>query len=108
MQLSAIIGLLVNRYPRTRQGPSGTIIRPSKRKCSRKGLVSFEKRLSEKEWLIFDNRIMAEDPLTLREMGKRFDASRESMRLKQGKISRRLVRHLDRTLHATRESGKSL
>ena len=56
----------------------------------RKRLGEFKKRLGEKECLIFDNRVIAEDPLTLKEIEKRFDASRESMRQKQGKISRRL------------------
>jgi RNA polymerase sigma-32 factor len=59
-----------------------------------KRLGNFKKRLSEKECFIFDNRIMAEDPLTLEEIGKRFNRSRESIRQIQEKISKNLARNL--------------
>ena len=59
-----------------------------------KRLGDFKKRLSEKECFILDNRIMADDPLTLREIGERFNTSRESVRQIQVKISRNLVRSL--------------
>ena len=42
----------------------------------------------------FDNRIMAGRPLTLREIGERFNTSRESVRQIQAKISRNLARNL--------------
>jgi RNA polymerase sigma-32 factor len=60
----------------------------------RKRLRDFKKLLTEKQCFILDNRIMADDPLTLEEIGKRFNTSRESVRQAQTKISRNLVRHL--------------
>jgi RNA polymerase sigma-32 factor len=60
----------------------------------RRRLGDFKKRLSEKESFIFDNRMMAEDPLTLREIGERFSTSRESVRQIQAKISRNLAQNL--------------
>ena len=57
-------------------------------------LGAFKKQLSEKECFIFDHRIMAEDPLTLREIGERFNVSRESVRQIQAKISRNLASNL--------------
>jgi RNA polymerase sigma-32 factor len=59
-----------------------------------KRLGDFKKQLSEKECFIFDNRIMAENPLTLREIGERFSTSRESVRQIQAKISKNLARNL--------------
>jgi RNA polymerase sigma-32 factor len=59
-----------------------------------KRLDEFKKLLNEKECFILDNRIMAEDPLTLREIGERFNTSRESVRQIQAKISSNLARHL--------------
>jgi RNA polymerase sigma-32 factor len=59
-----------------------------------KRLGDFKKKLSEKECFIFDNRIMAENPLTLREIGERFSTSRESVRQLQVKISRSLAKDL--------------
>ena len=59
-----------------------------------KKLGDFKKQLNEKECFILDNRIMAEDPLTLREIGERFNTSRESVRQIQVKISRNLANNL--------------
>ncbi len=59
-----------------------------------KKLADFKKRLSEKECFILDNRIMAEDPVTLREIGERFGTSRESVRQMQAKVSRDLTKNL--------------
>jgi RNA polymerase sigma-32 factor len=54
----------------------------------------FKQLLNEKESFILDNRIMAEDPLTLSEIGKRLNASRESVRQMQVRISRNLINDL--------------
>ena len=59
-----------------------------------KRLGDFKKQLNEKECFIFDNRIMTEDPLTLREIGERFNTSRESVRQIQAKVSKNLARNL--------------
>ena len=59
-----------------------------------KRLADFKKQLSEKECFILDNRIMAENPVTLREIGERFNTSRESVRQIQVKLSRNLTKHL--------------
>jgi RNA polymerase sigma-32 factor len=57
-------------------------------------LGDFKKQLNEKECFILDNRIVAEDPLTLREIGEHFNTSRESIRQIQAKILRDLARNL--------------
>ena len=59
-----------------------------------KRLVVFKKMLSEKECFVLEHRIMAEEPLTLREIGERFKTSRESIRQIQARVSRNLVRNL--------------
>jgi RNA polymerase sigma-32 factor len=59
-----------------------------------KRLDDFKKLLSEKECFILDNRIMAEDPVTLREIGERFGTSRESVRQMQAKVAKNLTKHL--------------
>jgi RNA polymerase sigma-32 factor len=59
-----------------------------------KRLDDFKKQLNEKECFILENRIMAENPLTLREIGERFSTSRESVRQIQAKISRNLAKNL--------------
>ena len=71
-----------------------TLIEKDYTEVLHKRLDDFKKQLNEKECFILDNRIMAEDPLTLREIGERFNTSRESVRQIQAKISRNLARNL--------------
>ncbi|MFH1630499.1 MAG: RNA polymerase factor sigma-32 [Pseudomonadota bacterium] len=52
----------------------------------RKSLGEFRKTLSGKEADIFDNRIMAEKPLTLQDLGDKYHISRERIRQIQEKI----------------------
>jgi RNA polymerase sigma-32 factor len=70
------------------------IIERDGREHVRARLVDFKKLLTEKECFILDNRILSEEPLTLREIGERFSTSRESVRQIQAKISRNLARSL--------------
>jgi RNA polymerase sigma-32 factor len=71
-----------------------TLIEKDTTEMLHKRLGDFKKRLSERECFIFDNRIMTEDPLTLREIGERFNTSRETVRQVQRKISKNLARDL--------------
>jgi DNA-directed RNA polymerase sigma subunit (sigma70/sigma32) len=57
-------------------------------------LDDFKKQLNEKGCFILEYRIMAEDPFTLREIGKSLNASRESVRQMQLKLFRNLARKL--------------
>jgi RNA polymerase sigma-32 factor len=72
----------------------GTLIEKDRREILHKKLGDFKKLLSEKECFILDNRIMSDDPLTLREIGQRFNTSRESVRQIQARISKHLARKL--------------
>jgi RNA polymerase sigma-32 factor len=71
-----------------------TLIEKDTAEMLHKRLGAFKRRLNEKECFILDNRIMTEDPLTLREIGARFNTSRESVRQIQTKISKNLARDL--------------
>jgi RNA polymerase sigma-32 factor len=71
-----------------------TLIEKDYTEMLHKKLGDFKKLLNEKERFILDNRIMAENPLTLREIGERFNTSRESVRQIQAKISRNLASNL--------------
>ena len=71
-----------------------TVIQKNHTEILHKKLGDFKKLLNEKESFILHNRIMAEDPLTLREIGERFNTSRESIRQIQAKISKNLMRNM--------------
>ncbi len=71
-----------------------TLIEKNNREVLHKRLIDFKKLLSEKECYILDNRMMAEDPLTLREIGEVYKTSRENVRQIQVKISKSLAKNL--------------
>ena len=59
-----------------------------------KRLNEFRKTLSGKEADIFDNRIMAEKPLTLQDLGDKYNISRERIRQLQEKIINQIKKWL--------------
>ncbi|OQX65995.1 MAG: RNA polymerase subunit sigma-70 [Desulfococcus sp. 4484_242] len=59
-----------------------------------KSLQEFRKTLSGKEADIFDNRIMAEKPLTLQDLGNKYHISRERIRQLQEKIINQIKKWL--------------
>ncbi|MDQ1335213.1 MAG: polymerase sigma-32 factor [Thermodesulfobacteriota bacterium] len=59
-----------------------------------KNLREFRKTLSGKEADIFDNRIMAEKPLTLQDLGDKYKISRERIRQLQEKIINQIKKWL--------------
>jgi RNA polymerase sigma-32 factor len=59
-----------------------------------KKLADFRALLNEKERYVLEHRIMSEEPITLREIGERFNTSRESVRQLQTKITKNLTRNL--------------
>jgi RNA polymerase sigma-32 factor len=65
------------------------------RKLLTEKLKEFRKTLSGKEGDIFDNRIMAEEPLTLRELGDKYHISRERVRQIQEKITKKIKKWLE-------------
>ena len=71
-----------------------TVAEKEKREMLQNKLMEFKNLLNEKERFILEHRIMAEEPITLREIGERFNTSRESIRQLQSKISRNLTKNL--------------
>ena len=59
-----------------------------------KKLAEYREKLSGKELDIFDNRIMAENPLTLQELGDKYRISRERVR----QIQERIVKNIKKWL----------
>ncbi len=57
-----------------------------RRELLKQKLDEYRSTLSQKHRDIFDNRILAEDPLTLRELGDKYNISRERIRQIQDKI----------------------
>ncbi len=60
------------------------------KKLIRENLAGFEKTLNEREVEILKERIFTEDPLTLQEIGERYDISRERVRQLESNIIKKM------------------
>jgi RNA polymerase sigma-32 factor len=71
-----------------------TVAEKERKEILQRKLIDFKALLNDKEKYILEHRIMSEDPITLREIGERFNTSRESVRQLQTKITKNLTRNL--------------
>jgi RNA polymerase sigma-32 factor len=71
-----------------------TVAEKERKEILNRKLIDFKALLNEKEKYILEYRIMSEEPITLREIGERFNTSRESVRQLQTKITKNLTRNL--------------
>lgn len=58
-------------------------------------LMRFREGLKDKEAVIFDKRLLAEDPLTLQEIGDQFGISRERIRQIESRLKKKLKAYLE-------------
>ncbi|MBA4392683.1 MAG: RNA polymerase subunit sigma-70 [Desulfobacca sp.] len=61
-------------------------------------LDNFRKGLSKRESVIFDKRLLAEDPLTLQDLGLQFGVSRERIRQLEEKVLKKVKAYLEKEL----------
>jgi RNA polymerase sigma-32 factor len=61
-------------------------------------LTEFRKTLSGKDVIIFDKRLVADEPLTLQELGDEFGVSRERVRQLEARLTGKLRDYLKQTL----------
>jgi RNA polymerase sigma-32 factor len=64
----------------------------------RQELDTFKQTLSGKDVIIFEKRLVADEPLTLQELGDQFGVSRERVRQLEARLTGRLREHLKKTL----------
>jgi RNA polymerase sigma-32 factor len=79
----------------SRAGPDTAMADGEFNMMLRERLASFRTTLhSEKDIAIFDERLVAEDPLTLQELGDRFGVSRERVRQLEARLTSKLREYL--------------
>jgi RNA polymerase sigma-32 factor len=66
------------------------------REVVKKKIRNFARGLNEKETVVFQKRLLAEEPLTLREIGESYGISRERVRQIEEKVKRKLRAYLDK------------
>jgi RNA polymerase sigma-32 factor len=74
-----------------------------KKEILKEKLTTFRTTLPPKEKFIFDRRLLAEDPLTLQEIGDRYGISRERVRQIQVRITKKIKAYLEEEIEDIEE-----
>jgi len=61
-------------------------------------LQEFQKGLSRRENIIFEKRVLTDEPLTLQELGDQFHVSRERIRQLEDKLLKKVKAYLEKEL----------
>ncbi len=74
------------------------VARRELREKAEAAIATFREKLGERDRLILDGRILAEDPVTLQAIGDRFGTTREAVRQAEVKLMGRLKEHVRKEL----------
>jgi RNA polymerase sigma-32 factor len=91
--------------PSTNEGPESVTESAELSEIVRGHLDEFRKTLAGKELDIFDKRVVAEDPLTLQQLGDQFGVSRERVRQLEARLTGKLREYLKASLGDAVEVG---
>jgi RNA polymerase sigma-32 factor len=91
--------------PSGTEGPESAAENAELSEIVRDQLTEFRKTLSGKELDIFDKRLVAEEPLTLQELGDQFGVSRERVRQLEARLTGKLREFLKESLGDAVEMG---
>ncbi len=97
----------VDMMPSMEEGPESMVADGELQTLLKAKLADFRQTLAgkEKEEAIFDERLVAEDPLTLQELGDRFGISRERVRQLEQRLTSRLREYLQQEMGDAAEVG---
>ena len=74
--------------------PEESLAEDEYRRAVRDRLKTFGESLKDKDLVVFRERLMAEQPLTLREIGERYGISRERVRQIENRVKKKLKKYL--------------
>jgi RNA polymerase sigma-32 factor len=89
---------LLNFLPDEKQSPEEQIADTQYRQLLREKMAQFAKGLKDKELVIYRERLLNEDPLTLREIGEKYGISRERVRQIEERVKKKLKTYLSKEL----------
>ncbi len=97
----------VDMMPSLEEGPESMVADEELQALLKEKLRGFRETLvgKDKEIAIFDERLIAEDPLTLQELGDRFGISRERVRQLEQRLTSRLRDYLKQEMGDAAEVG---
>ncbi len=95
----------IDTMPSYEESPDMQVAGEELQTLLREKLTTFRLTLAgrDKELAIFDERLVAEDPLTLQELGDRFGVSRERVRQLEHRVTTRLREYLKNEIHDVAE-----
>jgi len=89
-------GTLLNFLPDDKQTPEERFADAEYHHALSEKMEQFGSTLKDKELIIFRERLLSEEPLTLREIGERYGISRERVRQIEERVKRKLKAYLNK------------
>src|SRR5215470_6051694 len=89
---------LLHFLPDQKLGPEEQFAEAQSRQLVRDKMDLFAKTLKDKELVIYRERLLNEEPLTLREIGEKYGISRERVRQIEERVKKKLKTYLSREL----------
>ena len=89
-------GTLLNFLPDEKETPEERVAEAEYRQALSEKMEQFAETLKDKELIIFRERLLSEEPLTLREIGERYGISRERVRQIEERVKRKLKAYLNK------------
>jgi RNA polymerase sigma-32 factor len=93
---------LLHFLPDQKDSPEEQIAETQYQQLLREKMEQFAGALKDKELVIFRERLLNEEPLTLREIGEKYDISRERVRQIEERVKRKLKAFLSKELKDVR------
>ncbi len=93
---------LLHFLPDQKESPEEQIAETQYQQLLREKMEQFAGALKDKELVIFRERLLNEEPLTLREIGEKYDISRERVRQIEERVKRKLKAFLSKELKEVR------
>jgi RNA polymerase sigma-32 factor len=98
---------LLNFLPDDKQGPEEQIAETQYRELLREKMARFAETLKDKELVIYRERLLNEDPLTLREIGEKYGISRERVRQIEERVKKKLKTYLTKELKEPSDQARA-
>ena len=94
---------LLHFLPDDKQSPEEQFADTQFRDLLRDKMAAFAKNLKDKELVIYQERLLNEEPLTLREIGEKYGISRERVRQIEERLKKKLKTYLSKELKDVRD-----
>jgi RNA polymerase sigma-32 factor len=98
---------MLNFLPDEKQSPEEQFADAQYRQLLREKMELFAKTLKDKELVIYRERLLNEEPITLREIGDKYGISRERVRQIEERVKKKLKNYLSKELKDFKEGSSA-